>query len=214
VRWALAVVLLASCERHPPDPARLAWDKVCHAHEEVKLERSHLEQIRGIVHWIEDNVEDPTVRAAFQEVGKLAHDRDKATSLNRAAAAAGVKDCPVIENLWSSEAATPVTTWPKSWQDHFGKKITVEGKAMTAKVGPMLVGEGPDLWIGGVDDWLDREGKRLRVTGIVRERNDLPVFVPQDGAPPMAGIPVPPGTDLAKASHRYLLDVHEVEIIE
>jgi hypothetical protein len=43
------------------------------------------------------------------------------------------------------------------------------------------------------------------VTGKIIERHDLPVFVHEEGEPEMQGIPVPKGTDLDKASHRYLL---------
>jgi hypothetical protein len=62
------------------------------------------------------------------------------------------------------------------------------------------------IWIDGLDAWpAGLRGKRVRVTGKVIERADLPVFVHRDDEPEMAGMPVPPGTDLEKARRRFLL---------
>jgi hypothetical protein len=103
--------------------------------------------------------------------------------------------------------------WPADWGGVLGKTITLEGKPQEAKMGPVLVGEGREIWISGLEEWPPG-AKRVRVTGVVIERNDLPVFVPDDGGLQKGGMPVAPGTDLEAASHRYLLDVHEVVAIE
>jgi hypothetical protein len=48
--------------------------------------------------------------------------------------------------------------------------------------------------------------KSIKVTGILIEKNDLPVFVQNESDSILQqGIPVPKGTDLKNASHRYLL---------
>lgn len=101
--------------------------------------------------------------------------------------------------------------WPRDWSAWAGKTVTVEGKALDARMGALLAGDGPEVWIDGRDCWPsglylggDR-GKRVRVTGTVIERADLPVFVAEEGELPKAGMPVPPGTDLQQASRRWLL---------
>ena len=87
-----------------------------------------------------------------------------------------------------------------------GHTVTLEGVAEARKLGPALRGEGFDVWIDQLSDW-PREfvGKRVRVTGILEERHDLPVFVQRRGEPVAAGIPVPEGTDLRQASRRYVI---------
>jgi hypothetical protein len=49
------------------------------------------------------------------------------------------------------------------------------------------------------------QGKRLRVTGTVIRKGDLPVFVQKPGEPPRAGIPVASEEEREKAKWRYLL---------
>jgi hypothetical protein len=56
-------------------------------------------------------------------------------------------------------------------------------------------------------------GVKVRVTGTVIERHDLPVFVQEDSIM-KTGMPVQKGTDLKKASHRFLLSNAKWEIIE
>jgi hypothetical protein len=104
-----------------------------------------------------------------------------------------------------------VIPWPASWADHVGQTVTVEGRALEAKLGPLLAGDGPDLWIDGLSAWPEgfyrggEEGARVRVTGTVIERSDLPVFIEDGSGPARAGMPAAPGTDLADARKRHLL---------
>ena len=87
-----------------------------------------------------------------------------------------------------------------------GQTITVEGEAQNWKVGPAINTGTYLYWIDRLLEWPEPlQGRRLRVTGTLIERHDLPVFIPREGEPPIAGIPVPEGTDLHKASHRYFL---------
>ena len=87
-----------------------------------------------------------------------------------------------------------------------GQTITVEGEAQNWKVGPAINTGTYLYWIDLLGEWPETlQGRRLRVTGTLIERHDLPVFIPRDDELPIAGIPVPEGTDLHKASHRYLL---------
>ncbi len=101
--------------------------------------------------------------------------------------------------------------WPKDWSIYLNQKVMVEGTAVNAKLGAMLIGEGPEIWIDALDAWPEgfylggREGKKLRVTGIVIERTDLPAFVTQEGQEQKSGIPVKNNTDLEKAQKRFLL---------
>ena len=96
-------------------------------------------------------------------------------------------------------------------RDNPSKRITVEGWVVNRKGGAQLVGTDFKLWIGGLAMWPNgyyssgNKGKRVRVTGVLAEDHALPVFIPEEGEPPRQGIPVSEGTDMEKASHRYLL---------
>ena len=101
--------------------------------------------------------------------------------------------------------------WPKDWSKHLGQRVTLEGTAANAKVGPLLEGDGEAIWIDGMDYWPEGfypgqgKGKRLRVTGTVIKRGDLPVFVQKQGELPRAGMPVKNKDELEKAKWRFLL---------
>jgi hypothetical protein len=87
-----------------------------------------------------------------------------------------------------------------------GMKVTLSGEAQPRKLGAALLGKDFYIWIDGLYDWPNEmRGKRVSVTGTVIERHDLPVFIPSPTEPGVQGVPVPIGTDLHKASHRYLL---------
>jgi hypothetical protein len=95
---------------------------------------------------------------------------------------------------------------PSPWESKLGQVITVEGTAVNAKLGALVDTGSETLWIDGMHSWPeDAWDKRVKVTGRVIERSDLPVFVQKEGEPMMQGIPVPAGTDIEKASHRFLL---------
>lgn len=92
------------------------------------------------------------------------------------------------------------------WASKLGQTVTVEGQASNAKLGAIVGAEPAPIWIDGLDAWPEEVAwKRVQVTGTVIERHDLPVFVRKEGEPEMAGMPVPPGTDLHAASRRFLL---------
>ena len=87
-----------------------------------------------------------------------------------------------------------------------GKKVTLSGEAEHRKLGPALLGKDFSIWIDGLSEWPNEmRGKHVSVTGTVIERHDKPVFIPSPRNRGVQGIPVPKGTDLHKASHRYLL---------
>src|SRR5262249_1287870 len=73
--------------------------------------------------------------------------------------------------------------WPKDWSTHVGQRVTIEGVASNEKIGATLWGDGQSIYIDGIHSWPagcyfgDDRGKRLRVTGTVIERHDLPVFI-------------------------------------
>lgn len=102
---------------------------------------------------------------------------------------------------------------------NLGNKITVEGWAVNRKAGAQLIGADFDLWIDGLSSWPEgyytggEKGKKLRVVGILTEDNGVPVFIPKRDEPIVQGIPVPEGTDLRHASHRYILRNAEWRLI-
>ena len=110
----------------------------------------------------------------------------------------------------TSCSSTPSPTHPVT-AANLGTTITVRGRAVNRKFGAQVVGEGFELWLEGVHEWPEDynaagdRGQWVEVTGALAEDHKLPVFVPSDDQPVVQGIPVPPGTDLEAASHRYVL---------
>lgn len=90
---------------------------------------------------------------------------------------------------------------------------------MNRKIGAQLIGTNFDLWIDGLSSWPEgyytagNKGMKVRVSGILNEDNSLPVFIPQKNEPVVQGIPAPEGTDLQKASHRYVLRDADWELL-
>jgi hypothetical protein len=102
--------------------------------------------------------------------------------------------------------AAPRSRAPSVWASKLGQTVTVEGDAQNAKLGALLETSQETVWIDGMQAWPDGiMGQRVRVTGRVIERRDLPVFVRRKGEPEIQGMPVPAGTDLDAASRRFLL---------
>jgi hypothetical protein len=108
---------------------------------------------------------------------------------------------------------------------HLGKRITVVGKTANAKLGAVLLLENEQkIWMDEMGSWPDAyhpvkvnipESKILRVTGILVEKSDLPVFTPSnDGASIPQGMPTPSTTDLAKARQRFLLKNYRWVVVE
>jgi hypothetical protein len=101
---------------------------------------------------------------------------------------------------------------PERWGDRRGQRVTVEGTAVDAMAGAMVLRDdgGESIWIDGLDHWPKGyyrggdDGRHVRVTGIVIERDDLPALVEQPGEQKQ-GIPVKSEAELAGARHRYLL---------
>jgi hypothetical protein len=104
---------------------------------------------------------------------------------------------------------------PPNLRDRLGREVTLEGVAETRKLGAALRGDGFDVWIDRLEHWpAEALGKKVRVTGILEERHDLPVYVQRAGEPPAAGIPVPEGTDLREASRRYIVRDSKWSVIQ
>lgn len=96
---------------------------------------------------------------------------------------------------------------------YIGKKIIVIGKSVNMKLGAALLLEnGNRIWIDKMEGWPidfypdEDNAKTLKVTGVLIEENDLPIFVQNENARiAQQGIPVPNGTNLNEASKRFLL---------
>ncbi|MBB6372478.1 hypothetical protein [Chryseobacterium shigense] len=105
---------------------------------------------------------------------------------------------------------------------YIGKNITVTGQTVNMKLGAILITDnGENIWMDGMDSWPegyyvnDNNLKTVKVTGTIIEKNDLPVFIPNENDPVLQqGIPEPKGTDLEEASHRYLLKDYTYSIVK
>jgi len=113
-----------------------------------------------------------------------------------------------------------VMAWPQDWSGHVGQTVTLEGTAADTKLGALLQGQEGAIWIDDLSAWPEGfysggdQGKRLRVTGTVIKKDDLPVFVQKPGELPRAGMPVQSEEELAKAKWRYLLKGAKWTVLE
>ena len=84
----------------------------------------------------------------------------------------------------------------------------------------MEIENGNIIWIDNLETWPegycpgDDNSKIININGIVIERYDKPVFIYRDGEEIQSGIPVPEGTNLREASHRFLLKDVKWEILK
>ena len=99
------------------------------------------------------------------------------------------------------------------WSKRIGTKVVVTGKAVNHKIGAYLLTNKGGIYIDLPETHWPNElyfggdnGETVTVTGTVVERNDLPVFIPNPNEPQIQGIPVSEGTDLEKASKRFVLE--------
>jgi len=93
---------------------------------------------------------------------------------------------PAKEPAAMTSASSPVSNAAlEPLVARLGQLVTVEGVAQDAKLGAMLlIGGSRTIWIDSLDAWPpEARGKRVRVTGKLIERSDLPVFVQREGEP-------------------------------
>ena len=76
----------------------------------------------------------------------------------------------------------------------------------------LLLENGTRIWIDKMEGWPidfypdEDNAKTLKVTGILIEKNDLPIFVQNEKTrKAQQGIPVPKETNVEEASKRFLL---------
>lgn len=99
---------------------------------------------------------------------------------------------------------------------YVGKKITITGKSTNEKIGATVtLSNGKRIYIEDFNRWPknyylgENQSKTVKITGILTERNDLPILEYPDTDSTSflvkQAIQVPKGTDLKQASHRFLL---------
>ena len=108
-------------------------------------------------------------------------------------------------------------------KENLGKQIMIEGWAVNrAKASAQVVGSNFAVWIDEKEfrAWPKNiysggdTGKKVRVTGVLAEDHAYPVFVQRKGGPALQGVPVPEGTSMEEASHRWILKQVHWEAIE
>jgi len=131
--------------------------------------------------------------------------------LTFAAACSSPSPRPTEQSAAAKDTTPYEDTKVAEFEEKLGQRVTFEGLAVNMKLGAGLKIGDHTLFMDGMSTWPDAyhngggEPKRVTVTGTLIVRHDLPVFVQEEGAPIMTGMPVPPGTDLHEASRRYLL---------
>jgi hypothetical protein len=108
---------------------------------------------------------------------------------------------------------------PNGWAEQLGRSVTIEGAPGNEKLGAVLQGTDWSIWIDGLEEWPSDllkqcEGRRLRVSGTVIMREDLPVFVQRPGESPSAGIGVSSEGELNAARRRFLLTDARWSVVE
>ncbi len=114
------------------------------------------------------------------------------------------------------------TSINESLETLIGKRITVKGKTLNLKGGAALILEnGTQIWMDDMESWPqgyfinEQDTKIVKVSGILNERNDLPVFIYKDNDSLLQqGIPMPEGSDLNKASHRFVFEKYKWVVVE
>jgi hypothetical protein len=119
-----------------------------------------------------------------------------------------------------SRAERRPIAWPEDWSKYVGRTVTLEGTAANAKLGAVLEGENGMIWIDGLDSWPEGfylggdNGKRVRVTGTVIRKDDVPVYVQIPGDLPKGGISVANEEEREEAKWRYLLKDARWTVVE
>jgi len=108
---------------------------------------------------------------------------------------------------------------PTDWPRQLGRSVTIEGAPGNAKLGAVLQGDGWSIWVDGLDEWpadllQQVKGRRLRVTGTVIMRDDLPAYVQRPGEPAKAGVAVSSEEELSAARRRFLLAEARGSVVE
>jgi hypothetical protein len=107
------------------------------------------------------------------------------------------------------------TPEPKGLAIQQGERVTLVGEAQSRKMGGAVLGDGFYVWLDERQSFpFEVIGKQVSVTGVWDVRHDLPVFVmrPGDTNVPQ-GIPVPPGTNIKKASQRIVIKDSTWELV-
>ena len=106
------------------------------------------------------------------------------------------------------------------WEERLGQVVTVEGVAYNARLGAMVDADAGPIWIDGIMRWPDALWhQRIRATGTVGKRHDLPVgAITADLRAEKRGVTTPEGlsagTPLYEESTRYVLEDATCEIIQ
>lgn len=100
-------------------------------------------------------------------------------------------------------------------KENVGKEVVIEGKSANRKGGAVVMNSTVEVWIEDLESWPDEyQDKQLKVTGMLGEDNQLPVFEVEQGAEIVQGIPIEKGMDIVKASHRFILKKAKWELIK
>jgi hypothetical protein len=130
---------------------------------------------------------------------------------------------PQNSSLANNDSEDRQLAWPKNFANFVGKSVTLECTAANTKLGAILLEEGQsknEIWIEGLECWPQGffgngvKGKRLRVTGAVIKRDDVPVFIQKPGEAPQGGIPVRTEEELEIKKWRFLLQGAKWTVLE
>lgn len=103
------------------------------------------------------------------------------------------------------------------WRSMVGQTIVVEGTALNAKFGGLIECKDVHFWLDHAAAWpTELYGRKVRVTGRLVERSDLPVMeMPEDRKRLLGGVMyVPKGTEIERAKRRFVIEQPRWELLE
>ena len=93
-----------------------------------------------------------------------------------------------------------------------GQRVTLCGKIRAEINGYSILLKGQQrVYLPSLENYNQYVGKIIEITGILAEDYNLSVYTDRRGGWPLAGTPVPPGIDIRKASHRFILKDYIIE---
>lgn len=124
-----------------------------------------------------------------------------------------ISSCSTIMQVNNNDAVRIENVKKEDLKEFIGKRIILVGKTVDQKLGAVLILEnGQQIYMSDMTSWPEgyyvhnnkKECKTVEVTGILIEQHDLPVFQENNDPIIQQGIPIEQGTDLKKASQRFL----------
>lgn len=173
--------------------------------------------------YFSEDLKTPTIKKFYIRLNKSVDPATEVIGTSRVDYHGNLAIWSFEDHLTAPEKHTTrsTATYEESMNKRVGKTVVVTGKTVNAKLGALLItNDGHFIWMDNMDQWPegyylgDENCKTVKVKGRLIRKYDLPVFIEEKDSPSQSGIPVPEGTNLKKASRRFLLKKATWEVLE